>query len=593
MFTIFNKEIPTNPGVYLMKKGGKIIYVGKAKNLSKRVSSYFNRAHTDEKTKNLVKNIDDIDFIICNSEIDALILENNLIKKYSPKYNINLKDQKSYPYLLITDEEFPRILIVKNLKTLLQKKGRYFGPFPFGAWGLRNILIKLYQIRDCNKDMSKKHSRPCLKFHMKLCNAPCINKNISEEYNQNIESIVEILNGNSKEVIKRLDEEMRFFAEKMAFEKAIFYRERKREIEINIQNQISELRNKKNEDIFCIKNIGYIYFICVLNLVEGKVLGKQFFKIDTHKTIMSENPIEDIILNFYTEFTTPNSLILSSDYQYLKDELTIKFKHLFNKSISLHFPKRATQRKELLAMGEINLDKEIENYYNKKECIEKGLSTLYTRLNLKRVPFRIECFDISNIQGKDAVASMSVTIDGKKAPKHYRKFKIKTKDTPDDFEMMREVINRRYSKLKDNEFPDLILIDGGLGQLNAVGEIFNSLNRDVECDIISIAKKEENIFKLGENTPYIFSFSDEALKILQRLRDEAHRFGVTYHRKLRSKRVISSELDSVKGIGVKRRELLLKRYGSVENIKKQSLEELEKILPKNVALALKELEKEA
>jgi excinuclease ABC subunit C len=241
---------------------------------------------------------------------------------------------------------------------------------------------------------------------------------------------------------------------------------------------------------------------------------------------------------------------------------------------------------ELLDMALLNLQRDIESYFTRKSVLEAGLMNLYSILELKKIPRRIECFDISNIQGKDAVASMSVAIEGKLTKKEYRKFKIKTKDTPDDFQMMREVAERRYSKLKEHELPDLILIDGGLGQLGSVGNILKKLKKSEFLDIISIAKREEEIFKLGETTPYIFPKSEESLKILQRLRDEAHRFGVTYHRKLRSKRVISSQLDGIEGIGPKRKEALLKKFGSVSAIKKTSEDELCTILSETLAKRL-------
>ena len=240
-------------------------------------------------------------------------------------------------------------------------------------------------------------------------------------------------------------------------------------------------------------------------------------------------------------------------------------------------------------MGLLNLRKDIENFYNKKSVVEKGLKDLYSKLSLTRFPFKIECFDISNIQGKDAVASMSVSVEGKKSKKNYRKFKITSKDTPDDFQMMKEVIERRYGKLDIKDFPDIILIDGGLGQINAVGEILTSLGKNGISELLSIAKKEEQIFKYGCTEPYIFSKNDEALKILQRVRDEAHRFGVTYHRLLRSKRVVSSQLDSIPGIGPKRRDLLLTTFGSVERIKKASLADLETLIPHNLAIKIKEM----
>lgn len=588
MITIFNKDIPDNPGVYLMKSGSKIIYVGKAKNLSKRVASYFNHDHNDEKTKELVKHITNLDFIICNTERDALILENNLIKKYIPKYNICLKDEKTYPYILITDEQYPKISIIRTTKKLNQNLGKYFGPFPFGAWSLKKTLCKLYKIRDCNRDMRKKYERPCLKFHMKLCLAPCVYKKNYDEYNENISDVKDILKGNIKKIVAKLSDSMNEAVEKMEFEKAIILREQKKEIEINIKKQITEYKNAINEDIFCFKIEFKRVFLCILNIIDGKILDKKFYNISLESKLY-DNILEEILMSYYFKHKIPKSIIFQENEQ--KNEKNIKkiFSQLFDKQPTLFFPKIQSRRKDLLKMGELNLQKEIENFYNKKAILEKGLENLFIKLNLKRFPFKIECFDISNIQGKDAVASMSVAVDGKKATKLYRKFKIRSKDTPDDFQMMREVIERRYGKLPVNEFPDVILIDGGLGQINAVGEILKGLKKDGISELLSIAKREEEIYKYTENEPYIFLKSDETLKILQRVRDEAHRFGITYHRMLRRKRVISSELDKILGIGVKRRELLLKTFGSVKKIKESSLSELEKVVPKKLALKIKEM----
>ena len=588
MITLFNKDIPDNPGVYLMKQKSKVIYIGKAKNLSKRIASYFNREHMDEKTKELVKNIDNLEFIICTSETDALILENNLIKKFSPKYNINLKDQKTYPYILITKELFPKISIIRTTKKLDFKVGDFFGPFPFGAWNLKKTLTKLYQIRDCNRDMSKIYSRPCLKFHMKLCSGPCIDKSILKAYSKNIHDIKEILNGNTKDILSKIEVDMLNAAENMEFEKAIMFREQKKEIECNIQNQISEYKKDIDEDVFTFIKEDERVFLCVLNIRAGKILGKNTLTIDLSK-IIYDNLLEEILMRFYSKFPLPKNIIFQENLESTQNNIKNILEPLFNKKINVFFPKVKSRRRELLNMGLLNLRKDIENFYNKKSVVEKGLKDLYSKLSLTRFPFKIECFDISNIQGKDAVASMSVSVEGKKSKKNYRKFKITSKDTPDDFQMMKEVIERRYGKLDIKDFPDIILIDGGLGQINAVGEILTSLGKNGISELLSIAKKEEQIFKYGCTEPYIFSKNDEALKILQRVRDEAHRFGVTYHRLLRSKRVVSSQLDSIPGIGPKRRDLLLTTFGSVERIKKASLADLETLIPHNLAIKIKEM----
>ena len=587
MIDIKKIEIPENPGVYLMKNLGKVIYVGKAKNLKNRVSSYFNREHEDEKTINLVKNIEDIETIVCNSEIDAFVLENNLIKKYSPKYNIALKDEKTYPYIKISKEKFPKISIIRTTRALDTKSGDYFGPYPQGAWFLLKTLIKIFKIRDCNKDMEKEIQRPCLKYHMGMCPAPCKFKNIEAEYRENVENAVKVLKGQGNFIIKELEKKMLSASENMEFEKAIEYREQKNEIEKALNNQVTEYGRDIDEDVFTFIHDGNLIFICVLNMREGKLLGKISLTVSTEEKIYSEI-FENIVSEFYSKHPIPQNIIFQPEYIESREIISEWLKIKSGKNISLHFPKIASRREELLNMALLNLNKDIVIYYDKKSVIESGMAKLYKVLELKNFPRVIECFDISNIQGKDAVASMSVSIEGKAAPKNYRKFKIRCKDTPDDFQMMREVITRRYSKLEPKDFPDVILIDGGIGQINAAGEVLKNLGKDNISDLLSLAEREELIYKYGNNEPFAFSHSEEGLKILIRVRDEAHRFGVTYHRKLRSKRVISSELDKIEGIGPVRREKLLKHFGSVKNIKEASLDDLKLILPEKTAVLLLE-----
>lgn len=570
-----------------MKKKNKVIYVGKAKNLKKRVSSYFNREHEDEKTINLVKSIEDIETIVCNSEIDAFVLENNLIKKYSPKYNIALKDEKTYPYIKISKEKFPKISIIRTTRALDTKSGDYFGPYPQGAWFLLKTLIKIFKIRDCNKDMEKEIQRPCLKYHMGMCPAPCKFKNIEAEYRENVENAVKVLKGQGNFIIKELERKMISASENMEFEKAIEYREQKNEIEKALNNQVTEYGRDIDEDVFTFIHDGNLIFICVLNMREGKLLGKISLTVSTEEKIYSEI-FENIVSEFYSKHPIPQNIIFQTEYIESREIISQWLKIKSGKNISLHFPKIASRREELLNMALLNLNKDIVIYYDKKSVIESGMAKLYKVLELKNFPRVIECFDISNIQGKDAVASMSVSIEGKAAPKNYRKFKIRCKDTPDDFQMMREVITRRYSKLEPKDFPDVILIDGGIGQINVAGEVLKNLGKDNISDLLSLAEREELIYKYGNKEPFAFSHSEEGLKILIRVRDEAHRFGVTYHRKLRSKRVISSELDKVEGIGPVRREKLLKHFGSVKNIKEASIDDLKRILPEKTAVLLLE-----
>ena len=582
IFDIKKLDIPENPGVYLMKKNSKVIYVGKAKNLKNRVSSYFNREHESEKTRELVKNIEDIEFIICNSELDALVLENNLIKKYTPKYNILLKDEKTYPYIRISKENFPNIKIIRTTKALDTKSGLYFGPYPFGAWNLKKALVKIFKIRDCERDMNKIYPRPCLKYFMKMCPGPCTYKDIFLEYNGQVERVKNLLKGKEKEVIASLKKDMEKAAEDMRFEEAINLREQIKEVESAVVNQVTEYGKELDEDIFLMQKEGEKVFICVLNVRDGKILGKISTHIDL-KDKIEGNLEENIVTAFYSKHPIPKSIVFQEK---MEDELNLVREILElqrGKQVEFHFSKIKSRRKELLEMGELNISRDIESYFKKKSVVEEGLYKIYTELSLKKYPRKIECFDISNIQGKDAVASMSVSVEGRASKKDYRKFKITCKDTPDDFAMMREVITRRYSKLPEHEFPDIVLIDGGLGQINAAGEVFKEIGKYGIAELLSLAKRDEEIYKYGEAIPYSFPKEWEALKIFQRVRDEAHRFGITYHRKLRSKRVISSELDKVEGVGAKRREVLLKEFGSVKKILEEDVDSLARFVPRKVA----------
>ncbi len=575
------REFPESPGVYLMKKDNEIIYVGKAKNLKKRVSSYFNREHEDNKTRELVKKVEKIEYIICNSEIDALILENNLIKKHQPKYNILLKDEKTYPYVKISKELFPKLSIIRTTKSFEDRSANYFGPYPQGIYGWMKVLKKTFPIRDCNRDMNKKYDRPCLKYHMKLCLGPCVYKDIEKEYTETLKELREFLKGDVKEVIKFYKNSMELSSENMEFEKAIQYREKIRDLEKLKQNQISELGKNLDEDIFVYKLENLRLFICVLTVREGKIVGKLSFNQEIDE-LYKEELFINIVTDFYSKHPIPKNLVFQDELESFEELINAWIKAKSEGAVKIYFPKIKSRKKELLEMALLNLEKDMEKYYSSKKVVEEALINLYKTLGLKKYPRRIECYDISNIQGADAVASMSVAIDGKNKNSEYRKFKIRTKSTPDDFEMMREVMTRRFSKLEEKDYPDLLLIDGGKGQLNACGQIIYNLGLYGKIELISIAKREEEIFKLGESEPYIFSKREETLKILQRLRDEAHRFGITYHRKLRSKRVISSELDEIEGIGEQRKKNLLKKFGSVVEIKKATYEELKEILPERI-----------
>ena len=582
------KNIPENPGVYLMKnEKGKIIYVGKAKNLRNRVSSYFKNINShNSKTLELVKNIEDIEFFICKTEVEALILENNLIKKNKPKYNILLKDEKTYPYIKFTKEKFPKIEIVRSTKKL-NEKADYFGPYPMGIYFAVKSLLKIFPVRDCSRNMEKE-TKPCLKYHMNTCPAPCKFKDIEDEYGINVENFKGFLKGRESEILKILKARMQTFSENMEFERAIIEREKINSMKKLLQTQIIEYSKEVDEDVFVFEEKRESVFLCILNIREGKVINKNHIKISMEKS-QEDSLFERLITLYYEKRSMPENIICDMMFEKKGNLIKEWCKIEKGREVKMYFPKIQSRRYELLEMGYLNLKEEVEKYFRQKKVVQEGLYNLKKELYLKKHPHRIECFDISNIQGKDAVAAMTVAIEGEVTPREYRHFKITVKDTPDDFLMMREALMRRYSKLKEEEFPELILIDGGKGQLGVAVEVLEKLGKIDYTDIISIAKREEEIFKSYESEPYIFERSDETLKILQRLRDEAHRFGITHHRKLRSKRNIRSALDDINGIGPKRKKELIKKFGTVSNIKNASVEELQEIVPEKVAEAIKEI----
>ena len=581
------KDIPTNPGVYLMKnERGKIIYVGKAKNLQNRVKSYFTNINShNQKTLELVKNIRDIEFFICKSEVEALILENNLIKKNKPKYNILLKDEKTYPYIKFTKEKFPKVEIVRSTKKL-NENAEYFGPYPMGIFFAMKSLIKIFPVRDCNRNMDKL-TKPCLKYYMKTCPAPCKYKDIEDEYSANVNNFKNFLKGHSDKVLEMLENRMKQFSDEMEFERAINEREKLAVLKRMLETQIIEYSKEIDEDVFVFEEKRENVFLCVLNIREGKVINKNHIIISMERS-QEESLFERLITSYYEKRNIPKHIIC--DERFLQSEHLIKewAKIEKHKEIKLHFPKINSRRLQLLEMGYLNLREEVDKYYRKRRMVQEGLHNLKKELRLKSFPYRIDCFDISNIQGKDAVAAMTVAIDGETTPKEYRHFKITVKDTPDDFLMMREALTRRYSKIENEKMPNLILIDGGKGQLGVAVDVLEKLGKMEHTDVIGIAKREEEIFKSYESEPYLFEKTDETLKILQRLRDEAHRFGITHHRKLRSKRNVKSALDDISGIGPKRKKELIKKFGLIKNIRNATLAELMEVVPENIAISIKE-----
>lgn len=511
-------KIPTNSGCYIFKdKDNTIIYVGKAKNLQKRVSSYFLKKDHDIKTQALVKNIRNVEFFITSNELEALILENNLIKKYKPKYNIDLKDSQRYAYILITDEKYPRLLTARDKKI----KGKYFGPFVSGDD--RNHILKVlrdkFQIRTC-RNLPKK---ACLRYHINLCSAPCINLISQSDYNASITKIEYFLKGNSKELIIQLEQEMKESSQKLLFEQAKIIRDQILALESLSEKQKLEKEKKYDEDIInYVVDANKVYLI-VFNINKGILTTKNEFSFD-----YSQNILDEFILRYYSSHNIPKIIIVPHE---LDDSSIINYlSNLANQKVEIIVPKKG-EKLQLLDLVKTN----IELSFLKEN---KMILLLKDELNFNFYPRVIECFDISNTQGNLSVGSMVQFKDAKPKKTNYRRFKIKTVEGSDDFASIKEVVYRRYYNLKVNnlEYPDLIVIDGGKGQLSAAISALRQL--EIKIPIISLAKKFEEINMPGLKNPKILKPNSQGLKLLQQIRDEAHRFAINYHRLLRSKKMI-------------------------------------------------------
>ena len=556
--------LPDNPGVYLMKNSkNQIIYVGKAKILKNRVRQYFqNNKNHSPKVCAMVKNIADFEFIITSSEIEAFILECNLIKKFQPRYNILLKDDKNYPFLKLTvNEDFPRIFITRKK---LDDGAKYFGPFTNSS-ALKetlNLLQKIFPLRTCKNF----HKRPCLEYHIHHCLAPCANLISKEIYAELVKSAEKFLEGKTSEIIKNLTEKMNLAAENLNFELAAKFRD----ILLSVK-KISEkqkiVTDSGNLDVIGISRLNEEICVQIFFVREGKVIGRENFMIKG----AAEEENSQILVEFIKQYY--NFAEISSDEILLPVEIFDEDVKILEEwlKVEINCPKRGIKR-ELVEMAVENAEKYLKEKFliNEKKLL--GVEELQKSLKLAIMPRKMECFDISHFQGSETVASMVRFENGAPAKKMYRRYKIhSTEGKPDDFLSMREVVSRRYKNLEN--LPDLIIIDGGKGQLNSALEVIRELK--IEIPVISLAKEFELVFE--ENSSEPIKLEGQALFLMQRIRDEAHRFAITYHRKLRRKRNLESELDKIAGIGVKRREELLKTFGSVENIKNATLEEILKL----------------
>ena len=541
------KLVPTLPGCYIYyDKNGEIIYVGKAKNLKRRVSSYFHKKHDRVKVAVLVSKIEKMEYIITDSEVEALILEAHLIKKHKPRYNILLKDDKKYPYFLITDEDYPRITVVRK-KNMNQDKGRFYGPYTNGKamYSTLDFLKKIFPLKQCKTP--KFTNRPCLYYHIGKCLAPCQGKVTPEEYQQLVSQVELFLSGRQTELIKKIKSQMEEYSKTEQFEKAAKMRDSYLDLQRTLEHQkVVYENNRLNEDIIATIYEEGIFAITILLIREGRLIDKKDFtyfvenedKTEFFKTFFQEY-YTNLMLEFPDRIVSPD-LEDAGEKQLYQNWLEV----ISHKKVKIGYG-RAKQGKELSSLAQKNVQNLFETARIKKmasirdDFNEVG-KYLQEKLKLNNFPHRIECYDISHIQGTNTVASMVVFYNGLSKKSDYRKFKIKsTEGKPDDFLSMKEVLTRRLSRLGEKKWekPDLIIIDGGKGQLSSVMEVVNEMGVE-GIDIVSLAKREEEVFLPNKSRPIRIPIDSNAMFLIQRIRDEAHRFAITYHRDLRSKAAI-------------------------------------------------------
>lgn len=587
--------LPEDPGVYLMKNAaGELLYVGKAKNLKNRVRSYFRSPHDhDPKTKELVARIATFDYMVTDTENEAFVLEGILIERHQPKYNIRIPDNKHFLYIGIdTKDQYPYL----SAEYRTGKEGmHYFGPYRNSA-AVRNLISvinKVFRLRSCRQSLEKKKSRACLNYHLGLCSGPCIRAISSEDYAKQLEQAKEYLGGDEKKIIASLEEQMLNAAKDQDFERAA----RLRDMIGNLRGVATKekLASGKENDADIIALARGIEDVCVMILFmrEGQITGRE-----AHMMINSyEERTEDVLSAFLSQYYAvedaeiPEEILLDgmpSEAEWIEEWLTEKK----GRKVVLTYPQRGP-KKQLTLLARKNALLQVEEHWHKRSFRDdvrlETLDELAHFLHLSVRPRRIECFDISNIQGSDSVGSMAVFTDGRADKQQYRRFKIRSVSGPDDYASLREVLGRRISNFTSDDesfkkIPDLIIIDGGLGQLSAVAGIMKELNvRGIS--LISLAEREEWVYLPESSKPVILPKNSRSLHLLQRIRDEAHRFAVTYHRKLRSKRAVKTVLRDIPGIGERREKELLKKFKTIKRVSAASVEELAKVPGMNNAAA--------
>ncbi|MDO5663922.1 MAG: excinuclease ABC subunit UvrC [Bacteroidia bacterium] len=576
------KIIPQGPGCYqFLDEKGKIIYVGKAKNLKKRVSSYFNKYQENPKTRILVRNIRQIKYIVVNTEEDTFLLENNLIKELKPRYNVMLKDDKSYPSIVIKNEPFPRVFKTRNI---VKDGSKYFGPYTSVAAvdALIEVFRKIYKIRTCTLSLTPENTaagkfKVCLEYHIKRCDAPCVGLQSSENYNKNIAEITEILKGNISLIEKQITDEMQHCADSLRFEEAQRLKEKLFLIRSFREKSQVVSNIHYNLDVFGFTQAENSAYINYLHVVNSAVIQAYTFE---YRKKLDETPEELLglgIVEMRQRFGSESKEIIVPFIPDLK--LT---------GVTFSVPQRGDKRK-LLELSEKNVKQFKVDKLKKSEMLNpeqrviRILTTVQKDLHLKEIPWHIECFDNSNIQGTNPVAACVVFKKARPSKKDYRNFNIKTVVGADDFASMAEIIHRRYSRALNEgaSLPQLIVIDGGKGQLHAAVNSLQKIGLYGKIAIIGIAKRLEEIYFPEDSVPLYIDKNSETLKLIQQLRDEAHRFGITHHRNKRSKSQVVSELDQIKGIGKETKKKLLSHFKSIKRLKEASEENIKEVIGKS------------
>jgi excinuclease ABC subunit C len=560
------RKLPDSPGVYLMKdKDGQVIYIGKAASLRDRVSQYFREQGTP-KTRVLVQNIEGLDYIVTGNEVEALVLESNLIKEHRPRYNVRLRDDKAYPFIKITNEEFPRICTTRRRE---QDGAQYFGPYP-SSKAVRELIrmASSFGIRRCKKKLP---CPPCLNYHIKQCAAPCLGEVTKEEYLDIIRNVTDFLKGKRNQLIRSLKDEMTRLSEVQEYESAARIRDQLNALEELSERQRVNAPGKKEQDVIAYAISGSIGSMQVFHISEGKLKGRESFSLNTAASDETE-VLSSFIKQHYQDIEPPQEIIIQIE---IEDEAILRW--LKEMETKLKTPKNKVEK------GLMNLAQEnARMILNMKVAAEskdqnQALLDLQKALALSAAPNIIEAFDISNISGTNATGSLVAFTNGEPEKKNYRRFKIKTIEGADDFAMIGEVVGRAYSRRKEEgkKMPDLVLIDGGKGQLNAALSALEGLG--LKLNLAALAKEFEYIFLPEREMQVILPKDSPALQLLQRIRDEAHRFALGYHRKLRGKMLRESALDGIAGIGEKKKQALLRYFGSVERLKVAEVSEIGKV----------------